>query len=92
MTTNQINDYVAAQVKLDADRKVMPLVHAIKEELAGQVRNNEKLAAVQAQVQKDNTESENRITELQKQLGVAQQEVSALSDKLSQATSEAASD
>lgn len=90
MTTTQINDYVAAQVKLDADRKVMPLVHAIKEELAGQARNNEKLASVTAQVAKDNAESDKRITELQKQLGVAQQEVTALSEKLSETTAAAA--
>ena len=89
MNANQLNDYVASQIKLDADRKVMPLVHAIKEELAGQARNTEKLAALTAQVSKDNAESDKRITALQQDLGKAQQEVAALAEKLTSTTAAA---
>lgn len=90
MTTEALNNYVAAQVQQLADQKVKPLIVAINEELAGQTRNNDHLAAVTAKVNKDNEESKKRITELQKQLGVAQQAVAALNDALTTATAPAA--
>lgn len=91
MDANKINNYVEAQVKAMADRKVMPLVEAIKEEIASQSRNNDKLTALQAQVAKDNAESDKRIAEYQKQLTAANSEVNALAVKLAEATAVAAS-
>ena len=92
MTTNQVQNYVDAQVKQLNDRTVAPLVAAINEELAGQARNNERLAAVQAEVSKHNKESDARISELQIALGKANQASNALATKLAEATASAAND
>lgn len=86
MEANKVTSYVDAQVKALTDRTVAPLVIAINEELAGQTRNAERLAALKADVEKQNAESETRITQLQTSLGKAHQAANALAIRLVEAT------
>lgn len=86
MNADQVKSYIANEVQKLGDAKVKPLISAINEELALQRRNNEAKAALD----KQNSDSNERITKLQAELGAANQAVNDLAVKLAEATASAA--
>jgi len=92
MNSNQVNKYVETQVQAAADRKILPLVEAIKSEVAAQAEFFVNDTAPTEKVNKLNKESADRITKLQAELVKANTEVNALSVKLAEATAGAVND
>lgn len=82
MNADQVKAYVDTQVTALADRRIKPLIQSVNGELETQRLNNNRIAAIQA----ENTESKNRITILQTEIGKAQAEVNDLAVKLAEAT------
>lgn len=85
MTTNQVQAYVDTQVKELSDRKIKPLIQSIDNELSKQRSIGEQKAALDKQI----ADSEARIAEIQKHIGLAQTEVNDLATKLAEATAAA---
>lgn len=89
MNSTQVNKYVEAQVQAAADRKILPIVDAIKVEVAGQNENNARIVRLTEEVAKLNKESQDRIAKLQQELVKANTEVNDLSVKLAEAVAAA---
>lgn len=91
MNSEQVTKYVQTQVQAAADRKILPVVEAIKSEIAQQAENNASIVALTEKVAKLNKESNERVAKLQSELVKANTEVNALSVKLGEAVAGAAS-
>lgn len=86
MTKDQVAAYVQTEVTRLADARVKPLIQSINTELAQQRENDRQ----KAELDKLNSESNERIVKLQAALGQANKEVNDLAVKLAEATTAAA--
>jgi Glu-tRNA(Gln) amidotransferase subunit E-like FAD-binding protein len=87
MTTDQAKAYVDTRVKNLADSKIKPLMDSIADELQLQRCNGEKIKALE----QANTDSNARIAEKQKLMGVANTEVNQFAEALAASAAEAVS-